>query len=110
MRKPTAIDVFCGAGGLTEGLRQAGYKVLGAIELDSLAARAYRLNHGSVRLWEQDIRRVSGPSVMKALGLKPGELDLLAACPPCQGFSTMRTKNGTRWNRDQRNDLIFDVL
>src|SRR5207248_396828 len=35
---------------------------------------------------------------------------LLAACPPCQGFSTMRTKNGTRWNRDRRNDLIFEVL
>jgi DNA (cytosine-5)-methyltransferase 1 len=42
--------------------------------------------------------------------MRPGELSLLAACPPCQGFSTMRTKNGTRWNRDRRNDLIFEVL
>ncbi len=35
---------------------------------------------------------------------------MLAACPPCQGFSTMRTKNGTLRNRDKRNDLIFEVL
>lgn len=47
---------------------------------------------------------------MKRLKLRRGCLDLLAACPPCQGFSTMRTKNGTRRNRDRRNDLIFDVL
>ncbi|WP_368427926.1 DNA cytosine methyltransferase [Sulfuricaulis sp.] len=110
MAKPTALDLFCGAGGLTEGLRQAGYKVLGAVELDPLASRAYRLNHKRVRLWETDVRRLTGPAILQALGLKRGDLDLLAACPPCQGFSAMRTNNGTRWNRDARNDLIFDVL
>jgi DNA (cytosine-5)-methyltransferase 1 len=47
---------------------------------------------------------------MKTLKLKRGELDLLAACPPCEGFSRIRTKNGALWNRDPRNDLIFDVL
>lgn len=110
MGKPTALDLFCGAGGLTEGLRQAGYRVLGAVEVDPLASAAYKLNHKSVHLWEVDIRRLTGPAISKVLRLKRGELDLLAACPPCQGFSTMRTNNGTRWNRDTRNDLIFDVL
>lgn len=109
-KKPRAVDLFCGAGGLTEGLRQAGFKVLGAVEIDPLACRTYRLNQKPVKLWEEDITCVSGTSIMKALGLKRGELELLAACPPCQGFSTMRTKNGNRWNRDARNDLIFDVL
>lgn len=109
-RKPRAVDLFCGAGGLTEGLRQAGYKVIGAVELDALACSTYRLNHRRVKLWEIDVTRLSGAAMMKALKLRPGELDLLAACPPCQGFSTMRTKNGTRWNRDPRNNLIFDVL
>lgn len=108
--KPTAIDLFCGAGGLSEGLRQAGYTVVGAVELDPQACATYRLNHKRVKLWEMDITRLSGASIMKALELRQGELDLLAACPPCQGFSTMRTKNGARWNRDTRNDLIFDVL
>lgn len=109
-RKPTAVDLFCGAGGLSEGLRQAGYNVIGAVELDALASSTYRLNHRRVKLWEMDITRLSGAAMMKALKLGPGDLDLLAACPPCQGFSTMRTKNGTRWTRDPCNDLIFDVL
>ena len=109
-KKPSAVDLFCGAGGLTEGLRQAGYNVIGAVELDGLACSTYRLNHRRVKLWEMDIRRLSGAAMMKALKLRPGELDLLAACPPCKGFSTMRTKNGSRWTRDPGNDLIFDVL
>jgi len=104
------VDLFCGAGGLSEGLRQAGFNVLGAVDLDALACSTYRLNHKRAKLWEMDIKRLSGAAMMKALNLRPGDLDLLAACPPCQGFSTMRTKNGNRWNRDQRNDLIFDVL
>jgi DNA (cytosine-5)-methyltransferase 1 len=107
---PIAIDLFCGAGGLTEGLRQAGFHVVGAVEHDALACRAYRLNHKRVKLWEVDIRRLSGAAMMRSLKLRPGDLDLLAACPPCQGFSAMRTRNGRRTNRDSRNDLIFDVL
>ena len=47
---------------------------------------------------------------MKTLRLQPGDLDLLAACPPCEGFSRIRTKNGALWNRDPRNDLIFEML
>lgn len=109
-KKPTAIDLFAGAGGLTEGLKQAGYKVAGAVELDPLACRAYRMNHPQAALWEEDIRKVTGGRMMRELGLKRGALDLLAACPPCQGFSRMRTRNGRRWNRDRRNGLIFDVL
>jgi DNA (cytosine-5)-methyltransferase 1 len=109
-KKPTAVDLFSGVGGLTEGLLQAGYKVVGAVETDALACRAYKLNHKRVKLWEMDITRLSGTAMMKALKLQSGELDLLAACPPCQGFSIMRTKNGNRWTRDPRNDLIFDVL
>ncbi len=109
-KKPIAIDLFCGAGGLSEGLRQAGFRVVGAVEVDSLACSTYRLNHKRVKVWQNDIRSVTGTGMMKSLKLRPGELDLLAACPPCQGFSAMRTKNGTRRNRDRRNDLIFDVL
>src|SRR5882762_780926 len=108
--KHTAIDLFCGAGGLSEGLKQARFKVLGAIDVDSLACDTYRSNHRNVMLWEMDIRRLSGARMMSALNIRSGELSLLAACPPCQGFSTMRTKNGNRHNRDRRNDLIFEVL
>ena len=109
-KKPTAIDLFCGAGGLSEGLRQAGFRMIGAVELDPLACSAYKLNHKNVELWEEDIQALTGAAMMRKLNIGPGDLDLLAACPPCQGFSTMRTKNGAKGNRDIRNELIFDVL
>jgi DNA (cytosine-5)-methyltransferase 1 len=47
---------------------------------------------------------------MRRLKLRRGELDLLAGCPPCEGFSALRTLNGRRRIRDQRNDLVFDFL
>lgn len=107
---PTAIDLFCGAGGLTVGLKQAGFRVLGAVEIDATAAATYRRNHRKPVLWSNDIRQLTAIAVMRALKLKPGELDLLAGCPPCQGFSTMRTLNKGSSVKDSRNDLVFDFL
>ncbi len=106
--RQTAIDLFSGAGGLTEGLRQAGFSVIGAIELDALACETYLLNHAETQVWCNDIRTLDAFDVMIALGLKPGELDLLAGCPPCQGFSTLRTRRRTSSVLDDRNDLIFE--
>jgi DNA (cytosine-5)-methyltransferase 1 len=106
MAKLTALDLFCGAGGLTEGLKQAGFRVLGAIDNAPLAVETYRLNHRTTRVWLRDIRRVRPLDVAAELGLAPGELDLLAGCPPCQGFSTLRTKRQSISVRDDRNDLV----
>lgn len=101
-----AVDLFCGAGGLTVGLTQAGFTVIGAVEIDELACDTYADNHPGVRLWRKDIREVTGAEMLMALGLRAGQLDLLAGCPPCQGFSTMRTLNGRRDVTEPRNDLI----
>src|SRR5689334_21592239 len=84
----SAVDLFCGAGGLTEGLRLAGFRVVGAVDNAPLAVEAYKLNHRGVRVWLRDIRRLAPLEMAAELGLAPGELDLLAGCPPCQGFST----------------------
>ncbi|KAF1697642.1 DNA cytosine methyltransferase [Pseudoxanthomonas koreensis] len=106
----TAIDLFSGCGGLSLGLKMAGFKVLAAIEIDRRASETYRLNHPDVRLFSDDIRSVSAADMGESLGLKPGELGLLAGCPPCQGFSRIRTKNGARGNSDPRNDLALAFL
>ena len=108
--RPRAVDLFAGCGGLSEGLKQAGFRVLGAVELDATAARTYRLNHPSAHLWNADIRTVTGAAVRTKLKLRKGELDLLAGCPPCQGFSTMRTLNGKRSVDDPQNSLLLEFL
>jgi DNA (cytosine-5)-methyltransferase 1 len=110
MNKYTAIDLFCGAGGLTCGLKQAGFAVLAGIELLEIAAETYSKNHSSTLLLQEDICNLSPLDVMEALALKPGELSLLAGCPPCQGFSTIRTRNKAFSVDDKRNDLIFEFV
>lgn len=108
--KPTAVDLFSGCGGMTQGLKRAGFKILGAVELDELAAKTYKLNHRGVRVWQDDIRSITAAGMRKELRLRPGQLDLLTGCPPCQGFSSMRRLNRVRHVRDDRNDLLFDFL
>ncbi len=106
MKRPLSLDLFAGAGGLSLGLRWAGFKTIGAIEIDPVATLSYSHNHPEVQVWNDDIRTISPKSILQELRLKTGELDLLAGCPPCQGFSTLRTKNGRRANHDPRNDLV----
>jgi DNA (cytosine-5)-methyltransferase 1 len=106
--KPTAVDLFCGCGGLTVGLKRAGFRVLGAVDVDPLSVKTYKANHRDVTLWEKDIRELDPQELLDALGLKKGGLDLLAGCPPCQGFSTMRTLNGALMVDDPRNDLLLE--
>ena len=110
MKKFTAIDLFCGAGGLTVGLQKAGFDVLAGVEISKPAIETYSMNHKTHRLYDTDIRKLLPKNVLMDLGLKQGELDLLAGCPPCQGFSTHRTRNRTCSTEDVRNDLIFDFV
>lgn len=109
-RKLRAIDLFAGCGGLSFGLKEAGFSVIGAVELDFNAAATYKKNHRKGSLLCQDIRKVEPELWMGELGLKAGELDLLAGCPPCQGFSTLRTRNGAKRNADRRNTLARQML
>jgi|SRR5579883_3085716 len=107
-RRPTAIDLFCGCGGLTVGLKRAGFQVLAAVDIDPLSVRTYRANHREVDVREEDIRKLDPLDLLKKVRLKKGELDLLAGCPPCQGFSTLRTLNGAVRVRDPRNNLLLE--
>jgi DNA (cytosine-5)-methyltransferase 1 len=109
MKKRTAIDLFSGAGGLTQGLKQAGFNVVGAVENHPTYAESYKLNHPKTNLKLNDITKIDPLEYAKELGLKVGELDLLAGCPPCQGYSTIGTRNRGKKN-DPRNELVYEVL
>lgn len=103
----TAIDLFSGCGGLSLGLKKAGFKILAAVEMDELAAETYSKNLKKTKVLRVDIRRISPSEVMRLCNLKRGDLDLLAGCPPCQGFSTLRTLNGHTNVDEPMNDLVF---
>lgn len=110
MKTNTAIDLFAGCGGLTLGLKRAGYRVVAAVEKDVLAGRTYRWNNKSTKLYVEDIAQLNSHNILLQLGIAKGELDLLAGCPPCQSFSVLKTKNGLRHVEDAQSDLIFYFL
>lgn len=103
----TALDLFSGCGGLTTGLRAAGFSVLLSAEIRAEARQTYLANHPRIHVYT-DVRLIDGNKLLKLFKLRPGQLDLLAACPPCQGFSSIRTRN-KEIAVDKRNSLIFQV-
>ncbi|AFJ47173.1 putative site-specific DNA methylase [Shimwellia blattae DSM 4481 = NBRC 105725] len=100
--KPIALDLFCGSGAVSFGLNKAGFNVVGAVDFDALACKTYSANHPSVRLLQQDIRKVTPEQFSDLI---PNGLDLLVVCAPCQPFSNQnRTKNA----QDSRRNLVFE--
>ncbi|EOS54291.1 DNA cytosine methyltransferase [Paenibacillus barengoltzii] len=104
----TAIDLFAGCGGLSEGLRQAGFHVIAAVEVNKQAAETYAANHKETLIFNEDIRKLDTKKINELL--KGERLYLLAGCPPCQGFSSMRRLNRREPVDDPRNDLILEYL
>lgn len=103
-----AIDLFSGVGGLSEGMHQAGFKTKLAFEIDDIASQAYKLNHKKTKVITKDIQRVTIAEVKRQL--KGGKIHLLAGCPPCQGFSSLRTLNKRKPVKDERNELIKEYV
>src|SRR5207302_8157609 len=83
-RKPTAVDIFCGCGGTTQGVKDAGFRVLPGVEIDDLAVKTFRANHKRVKVWHKDVSEVTPKQLLAHHGLRSGQLDLLIGCPPCQ--------------------------
>lgn len=106
--KLLSIDLFSGVGGLTQGLRKAGFQTKMAFEIDELASFVYRLNHKTTKVITKDIREVNIEDVKKKL--KGNPIHLLAGCPPCQGFSSIRRLNKPAPVEDQRNTLINEFV
>jgi len=100
------IDLFAGAGGLTEGFRREGFQAVYANEFEKNAAATCQLNHPDTLVSCEDIIQVSAAEVRKELSLDVHELDVLVGGPPCQGFSTY----GQRDDEDPRNKLYMQFI
>ena len=103
----TTIDLFAGAGGLTEGFRQAGAHCLFANDNNQDAVATFKRNHPGTQATSDPIEDINPSCVRKSLGLSRGELDVIVGGPPCQGFSINAP---CRFIDDPRNNLFKNYI
>ena len=99
-----AIDFFCGAGGLTRGLLDAGIRVLAGVDNDERLQETYTHNNKPSRFFNEDIDAIDIHELRKELGIQDEDTTLYAACTPCQPFSTLSRQN---WKDDNRKILLL---
>lgn len=118
--KPIAIDLFCGAGGMSEGILQAGFHIIFSNDISESAAETYRKRHEQLGLiqgkntWLEvdDIKNISGDLIKAKIAVledfkeKEIKIDALFGGPPCQGFS----RAGKQKSDDIRNFLFLEYL
>lgn len=114
-KRPVAVDLFAGAGGLTLGFEQAGFDVLTSVEYDAVHAAVHQFNFPRTETICADVTRLTSERLMDAAkrgwakhgrrGRLP-EIDAVFGGPPCQGFSSI----GKRLVDDHRNQLVFHFL
>lgn len=104
MKELTAVELFAGAGGLGVGLERAGFKIMLANEIEKDFATTFQINHPHCRVLNEDIHSIDFKEEAQLAGVsKPM---LLSGGPPCQGFSTVGSKN----QKDPRNSLFYEYL
>lgn len=102
-RTLTTVDLFCGAGGITEGFKQAGFECLYANDISHWAIQTFRANHPTTLAENCPIEEVDATKLRHKLGMGKGDLDVLVGGPPCQGFSINAPD---RFLEDPRNSLF----
>lgn len=105
--RPTVIDLFCGAGGLSEGFRQAGYSVLLGNDIDPTFGETFSQSHKGALFAAKPIQSLSSAEILSSTGLCKGQLDVLVGGPPCQGYSVY---NHGRGEHDPRAGLFREYL
>ncbi|MBZ9918263.1 DNA cytosine methyltransferase [Mesorhizobium sp. B2-4-2] len=102
---PNAVDIFSGSGGVTQGLRAAGWRVLAACDNDAVAAATYRANHRRTKFVEADILL---DKTIDRITAAAGDrhVHMLVICAPCQPFSSQNRYRGD----DAREQLIVRAI
>lgn len=99
--------MYCGAGGLSEGLRQVGFEIIFGIDKDQDSCDSFAKNHPGVDVECASITDLTPQDIAKRVG---GYVDLVVGGPSCQGFSTAGRRSGWVRDDDPRNDLWSHML
>lgn len=103
----TTLDLFCGAGGITEGFRQAGFACRYGNDVAEWAIKTFARNHPDAVADGRAIEDVDATEIRSRLGMAAGDLSVLVGGPPCQGFSINAPE---RFLADPRNALFRHYL
>lgn len=106
VRRPLAVDLFAGAGGLSLGLEQAGYEIAAAVEYDPIHAAVHEFNFPYGKTFAADVSKTSGKQIREESEIGDREIHLVAGGPPCQGISMI----GRRAIDDPRNALLKEFV
>ncbi|MBT3351790.1 MAG: DNA cytosine methyltransferase [Nitrospinaceae bacterium] len=102
MGRPIGIDLFAGAGGLSLGFEQAGFKIAAAVDIDPIHCAAHEYNFPNCKTICKDVAELTGEEIRKISGVKEKKIDVVFGGAPCQGFSLI----GKRALNDPRNRLV----
>ena len=106
MRRPIAVDLFAGAGGMSLGFEQAGFEVAAAVEIDPVHCAVHKFNFPRTVVIPRSVEGLSGQEIRLAAGLGSRPVDCVFGGAPCQGFSLM----GQRVFDDPRNRLVSEFV
>ena len=103
-KKPNAISLFSGAGGMDAGFAMAGFDVRLAIEIDPSCCDTLRKNLHSTKILNRSVNEITAAEICAEAGLRIGEVDCIFGGPPCQSFSLAGKREGLN---DDRGKLVF---
>ncbi len=86
------LDLFSGAGGFARGFKEAGFKVVFGVDNFPPAAKSFKANFPEALVLSEDVKELSGQTILELLGLKRGEVDVVIASPPCEPFTGANPK------------------